>query len=952
MAATGESALDRQHASASVQPPADLVERERELTELARLVEATIAGEGRMALIEGRAGVGKTRLLAEGRRLAEASGVTVLSARAGQLERDFPFGVVRQLFEPRLHGEDLDARFSGAAAAAREVFEDLREVEQTLGASYATLHGLFWLLLDLSEERPLVVAVDDLQWCDPSSLRFLAFLVRRLDGLPILLAATMRSAEPGTDAALLSELAHDPFTETIEPGPVSEDAVREMATMLLGSAADARFASACHEATGGNPLLLKELLTALRAEKVEPVGQQAALVREVGRRSVTGSVQIRLSRLSPDAVSVARACAVLGEGTTVDMAAGLTGLEERVVVAATEELVRAEVLRAELPLGFVHPLIFDGVYSELSPGERELEHGRAAELLQNFGAAPDLVAKQLLATPPRGDAEVARLLQEVGRAAQRRGAADSAVTYLSRALAEGPDPERHPQILFELGLAEALTNGPASVEHLRAAYEAQTDPIPKAVAAHVACRVLTFMESPREAADLARQTAALLPPELADLRQSFEVFEMVATILFGAGDVTSSDWRADRERLLADGVGDGVGEKMLAATVAMFSANSDGDAETCSRLALEALRDNQLIAADNGYMDILPMFVLAIADREEALDVADAILAEAQRRGSSFAVAALHGWRGFVLFYRGDLVGAEDAQRAGFEELKTWGISPTAGYYAGGFLGITLIERGDLAGARELLEQTGTPDDSSDGARFWRNAMMWLLLAEGRNEEALAAAEEFAVLHRTVQNPATAWWRSVKAEALRRLGREEEAIPLLEEQLELARRWGAPGTVGMALRELGAVRQDEQGLAELEEAVAVLDGSPARLELAEALCALGTALRHARRPADAREPLRRAHELATACGAEPLAERARAELNAAGGRARREALSGVESLTPSEQRVAAMAAEGMTNREIAQALFVTPKTVEVHLSSAYRKLEISSRRQLATVLPG
>jgi DNA-binding CsgD family transcriptional regulator len=951
MASTGQRAAEEQR-SGSASAPADLVERERELADLSRLVEATIAGEGRMALIEGRAGVGKTRLLVEARRLAEGSGVTVLSARAGQLERDFPFGVVRQLFEPRLHGEDRDVRFAGAAAAAREVFEDLREVEQSLGASYATLHGLFWLLLDLSEERPLVIAVDDLQWCDPSSLRFLGFLVRRLDGLPILLAATMRSAEPGTDAALLSELAHDPFTETIEPGPVSEDAAREMAAALLGPQADARFASACHEATGGNPLLLKELLTALRAEKVEPVGAQAALVREVGRRSVTGSVQIRLSRLPADAVAVARACAVLGEGATVIQVAGLTGLDERAVVAATEELTRAEILRPELPLGFVHPLVLDGVYGELSAGERELEHGRAAELLREAGASPDIVAKQLLATPPRGNPDVARLLQEAGRAAQRKGAADSAVTYLSRALAEGPDPERRPQILFELGLAEALTNGPASVEHLLAAYEAQTEPVPKAVAAHVACRVLTFMASPREAAELARQTAELLPPELADLRQSFEVFEMVATILFGAGDVTSSDWRADRERLLAEGVGPGVGEKMLAATVAMFSANSDGDAESCSKLALEALEDNLLIAADNGYMDILPMFVLAIADREEALEAADAILAEAQRRGSSFAVAALHGWRGFVLFYRGDLVGAEEAQRAGFEELQTWGISKTAGYYAGGFLGSTLIERGDLAGARELLEETGVPDDSSDGARFWRNAMMWLLLAEGSNEAALTAAEEFAELHSTVQNPATAWWRSVKAEALRRLGREEEGIALLEEQLELARRWGAPGTVGLALRELGAARQDEQGLAELEEAVAVLDGSPARLELAEALCALGTALRHARRPADARDPLRRALELATACGAEPLAERARAELNAAGGRARREALSGVDSLTPSERRVAAMAAEGMTNREIAQSLFVTPKTVEVHLSSAYRKLGISSRRQLAAVLPG
>ncbi|MDX6623043.1 MAG: hypothetical protein QOE75_975 [Solirubrobacterales bacterium] len=146
MASTGGKALEKRQ-SGSAPAQADLVERERELADLSRLVEATIAGEGRMALIEGRAGVGKTRLLVEARRLAEGSGVTVLSARAGQLERDFPFGVVRQLFEPRLHGEDRDVRFAGAAAAAREVFEDLREVEQSLGASYATLHGLFWLLL-------------------------------------------------------------------------------------------------------------------------------------------------------------------------------------------------------------------------------------------------------------------------------------------------------------------------------------------------------------------------------------------------------------------------------------------------------------------------------------------------------------------------------------------------------------------------------------------------------------------------------------------------------------------------------------------------------------------------------------------------------------------------------------------------------------------------------------
>ena len=160
---------------------------------------------------------------------------------------------------------------------------------------------------------------------------------------------------------------------------------------------------------------------------------------------------------------------------------------------------------------------------------------------------------------------------------------------------------------------------------------------------------------------------------------------------------------------------------------------------------------------------------------------------------------------------------------------------------------------------------------------------------------------------------------------------------------------GAPRTVGRALRVLGTV-QREKGLDTLREAVAVLESSPAKLEHAKALAALGAAIRRGRKPTEAREPLRQALELATVCSAAPLAELARTELYASGARPRSEALSGVESLTPSELRVAELAAGGDSNREIAQTLYVTPKTVEVHLSSVYRKLGIRSRRELPGAL--
>jgi DNA-binding CsgD family transcriptional regulator len=198
-------------------------------------------------------------------------------------------------------------------------------------------------------------------------------------------------------------------------------------------------------------------------------------------------------------------------------------------------------------------------------------------------------------------------------------------------------------------------------------------------------------------------------------------------------------------------------------------------------------------------------------------------------------------------------------------------------------------------------------------------------------------------------NAAWATWRPVKARALDLLGRRDEAAALLVEELELARRWGARSAIGRMLRLLGTVERGD-GLEHLHEAATVLAGSTARLEEAKALAALGQTLRRVRRPTEAREPLRRALELAERCGAQGLAETARSELYATGARPRRSALSGVDSLTTSERRVADLAAAGQTNRDIAQTLYVTPKTVEVHLGNAYRKLGIRSRRELAGAL--
>lgn len=519
------------------------------------------------------------------------------------------------------------------------------------------------------------------------------------------------------------------------------------------------------------------------------------------------------------------------------------------------------------------------------------------------------------------------------------------MAYLRRALAEPPADETRVNVVFELGAAEVLVDGPSAVGHLREAYRGLADPMARGLAAMMLCRTLMFTGKPAEAAEVARRAGAAMPDELEDLGRALKAFEMTV-VWFGAGDPEETEWVHEYRAGIQGG---GPGARMLEAASAMEWAYSGGTSAECVALALEALADGSLMAADPGLTLIAPIIVLALADRGEALETSETALAEAHRRGSLFSVSGLHMWHGFVLTRRGDLAEAEAMLRMAIDEFAQWGFAEQAGVYSSGFLADVLLERGDVKAAREAHDRATDPGDRSDGARYWLNSEMELRVAEGRAKEAIALADDFAERFSHYCNPAYARWRTCKAQALERLGRHDEAIALAEEELELARNWGAPGPVGTTLRLLGTMRREE-GLEDLHAAVEVLEDSAARLELAKALAALGACLRRSKRPSESRDPLRRALDLATACGATGLAEHVRGELHAAGARPRREALSGPEALTPSERRVADLAAEGETNRDIAQALFVTPKTVEVHLSNAYRKLGIRSRRELSEAL--
>ena len=519
------------------------------------------------------------------------------------------------------------------------------------------------------------------------------------------------------------------------------------------------------------------------------------------------------------------------------------------------------------------------------------------------------------------------------------------MAILRRALEEPAPAAWRPGLLMELGLAEALTEGPAAVEHLKEAYETLDDAAARALVANALVHALVFTDHPDEAAAFAARAAADLPDELDDERRGLFAFEMIMR-WFGVG--TPADLEVLADHFAPPPPGATLGVKRIAAMAGLWRAYTGADAESCVEVALAALEGDDLASRDNGLLALAALNTLVLADRPEADAQWAAAQREAHRHGSLLGISSLHLWHGFALLQLGELDEAEASLRTAQEEFDEWGFGVTALRYTSAFIATTLAERGRLDEARAMIERARAHMHPwADGSRYWRAANLALLVAEGRDEEAVAAYEEFARPHGWVVLPAATHPRSNAARALDRLGRRDDAIALCEEELAAARAWGAPGTVGPVLRVLGLLRGD---LGLLAQAVEVLEGSRARLELAKALADLGSATRRDRRPSDAREPLRRALELADACGADGLVEHVRSELYATGSRPRTTATGGVDALTASERRVAAFAAEGQSNRDIAQALFVTPKTVEVHLSNAYRKLGIRSRRELAGAL--
>jgi DNA-binding CsgD family transcriptional regulator len=825
--------------------------------------------------------------------------------------------------------------------------------------SFAVLHGLYWLCANLAAERPVALMVDDAHWADGASLRFLAFLLPRLEELGIVVLLGARPGEAGPSQELLAALTMDPATEVVTLAPLTIEAVSRLVAAGLGAEPDPAFAAACREATGGTPFLVHTLVAALGEEQISPVAGSAAKVADVASATLGRWAMLRLGRLGTDSARLAQAVAIL-ERADLAQAAALAGLGPPEAARATELLVRAGVLE-EPPLAFAHPLLRGAVYKEIAATERAEAHRRAARLLAEGHASPALVAEHLLAAAPRGDLWAVEHLRTAAKEATARGAPESAAAYLRRALAEPTPPEAEGGVLLELGLAEFSAGQPGWWPHLEGAVEAADDDTSRTAAALLFANALRWHQRAAEAIEVCDRVAARLEGRDTEAYWTLEAMAVRCGLL----DAATAPSVADRARALVIEATERSIPRYALAIAGYVAAIGNEPAHLVAELARQALAAGLPELAEQHEppwrsswsrsvwgVPTIAMALLLSGYLEEAQALLDTVVAEAQAEANRLFLPTLLAQRALLGVPRSDLTAAEADARALLEP-PVLSTSPLYRVWAIAVLATVLVERGALDEAeRELAPVSADLHSRLQTTAILRHARGRLRVAQRRFDEALSDFEAAGgVATRTLAlSPSFLPWRSDAALVHLILGKPDAARLLSEEELELARAFGAPRPLGVALRAAGLVAGGERGEELLREAIDVLSGTDNRLEQARALADLGALLRRGNRRVEARNLLRRAVDAAHRIGAEVLARRAETELKATGAKPRRVLLTGLEALTASERRIAELAAQGHTNAEIAQTLFVTAGTVEGHLTHVFQKLDVNARTELPSAL--
>ncbi|WP_371674955.1 AAA family ATPase [Streptomyces sp. NBC_01276] len=914
-----------------------------ELDALLRHAAAAREGTARAVLVRGPAGIGRTRLLAVASERLAAEGMAVRRV-AGLPGAACRVRAVDALLEPPPESppESPPVRPDAAdgpcdAPGPRDTHRDWRRLHRRA--------------LELLADGPTALVIDDAQWCDEASMRCADFILRRSAGQPLLIVLAQRTGVPGPGTRVLTEILAQDRCALLELGPLDERETQRMITRVLGAPADQPFVRRCTEITGGNPLLLDRLLHTLRTVGIPP-GADALHQLGTVHQSVLASLVPEFLAAGPRPVrQVATALAVLGSAAA-DPLAALSGLSGRQVESALGRLRHIEAVPADSP-----PRMREGirtaVLAALDCQELRGLRVRAARVLSDAGRPAAEVAEQLALLERIDEPWMFAVLREALAEAPTRATVGAAGRWLHGSPGSGLTATERGNLHVELARAAGRTFvSPAdALWHLRQALDLMPHPRERApVAVQYAMMALGTRRAPEALRLLERVLGELRAgtgagPEPAD--REVRVTVESALLATAVNDRTALPAARARAAALPVPSGHSPADRRLLAALSAFAALDGGSAGRAAALARKALRADEPGTA--GWGVFCCSAVLALADSvDEALTALDQALSPAETHPPLWPRRAALAGRSLILHGIGDVPGAARDAWAAVEAVGPAGAPP----FARIALSSVLLSQGEPRQAAAVLDALARSAPDLD-----RSVWEWqhYLYTKGRILRELGDLEGALELWRRcgrseeeagIANPVLAPWWLPTATTLGGLGRGAEAAGIVAAARERARRWGTPRALGLGLIAEASVVEGRDRTGLLGRAVDLLSESPARLDLAKAEYQLGRELLALGDARGARGHLRRAIGLATRCGYRVLAAVARDALVTAGGRMPQLATIPLDSLTHSERRIATLAERGHSNKGIAEALFITPRTVEMHLTNVYRKLDVRGRADL------
>ncbi|MFE1176716.1 AAA family ATPase [Streptomyces sp. NPDC058773] len=938
-----------------------VVGREAELAVLDAVAAEALAGRTRVAQLVGNAGMGKSALLhhwLDG--VTRFRGVRV---RCRRLQRDFAFGTVRRLFQPLVGAAGEEERrvlLDGVGESVLRILdpEGPRGGDSgTYADTAGTLAGLDRLVFRLARREPLLLAVDDLQWIDPPSLRWLAHLIDRADTRPLLVAVATRTGERPAPGDLYDALVHPSACRTLALEPLGPADVALLVAREFGvSRPDPSFSAACHAATEGHPLFLRALLCDARHGGVRPTEEDREKIRTFGLTTLLSEIGHRLGQGSAAMAELARGLAILGDGMPWPVLAAYCGTGEAVVRSAAAELHSLGLLGAGDRARFVHRVVREAVLAAWTPQEVGAAHARAAQVLHLSGRPDEEVAAHVMAGGAVAGNWPPAVLRRAAGEALHRGAAETAVTYLRHAVFQPATTEERAQVLLQLAVAAGHYDPGLAVSYAMAALEHLTDDADRSRAVGVlACAHLLAPGGRAEGPDLDRLTAELTArtgAARADRESSLRIRALVEWLACERPTARTAQ-AARRAAPVAEPDRHTPGERQLLAVRAFAALRAGEPAGRVTELLDRARVNPQAFSHDLFPLHYFAAQSLLYLDGLDAADDLCGRLLEGTRdQGMEPLVTLLLLYRAAVTLRRGHVVRAAAVARTVSERGLAAGELP----YRTTLDTIRIdafLQMGDLEGAERLAAGASAaepPEPSWEWPRFLMS-LAALRSAQGDHRGGLMLLRESGLHFKAagIVSPALGPWRSRAAAAALHLGHGRDAYALAEQELVLAREGGIPRAVGVALHAAGQVTQGARGLTLMAEAVSVLEHTPAELELARALHTYGSALLRRDDKPGARTALRRGLDIAVRCGAAAPARTLQQRLHEAGGRVGSRGAGG-SPLTAGEERIALLAAEGWSNKRIAEHLVVSLRTVETHLTGAYRKLRIGGRHELRDAL--